>query len=330
MHTETVQTNRTTFVRLQKEYSLTIKIAVNLCTKNRPDELRRCISSLIEQHIPAGVDFYVVVVDNDPSMSAKNIVKLFKKNYNNIYYLCAPDPGIPQARNAGLNFTHKKGADWIAIIDDDESVQSDWVENYYNAACTYDVDLYFGPCFLLTVNNPPSWFSVRNKYQPKTGYPVLKKSTANVFMSAKVTSYDGFGLRFDERLRHSGGSDVEFFQIAEEHGCKSIAVQEAIAFEWMPPERLTLGYHYRRKVRLSQNKADMGKARKRNFVTVMKLVSNIITNFFQLLFLLIFSVPFIFFHFRMFRKLMIEVVNKVARIHGIVIGLMKISNDIYK
>ena len=54
------------------------------------------------------------------------------------------------------------------------------------------------------------------------------------------------GLRFDESLRFTGGSDTRFYHQVRERGLKTGWVADAVAFEVIPPERLTLSYQFAR------------------------------------------------------------------------------------
>jgi succinoglycan biosynthesis protein ExoM len=50
------------------------------------------------------------------------------------------------------------------------------------------------------------------------------------------------GLRFDEGLRYTGGSDSVFFWTARRMGIKSGWCERAVVYETVPAERLTYGY----------------------------------------------------------------------------------------
>ena len=54
------------------------------------------------------------------------------------------------------------------------------------------------------------------------------------------------GLRFDEGLGVSGGSDVQFYKEAIGHGAKTGWAPKAIVRETLPPERLSISCQYRR------------------------------------------------------------------------------------
>ena len=78
-----------------------LEIAVVICTRERPDGLKRCLESLFEQSYRP---FHVVVVDNAPASDASAaIVSAF--NDERVTYVVEPTPGLSWARNRGLQAT---------------------------------------------------------------------------------------------------------------------------------------------------------------------------------------------------------------------------------
>jgi GT2 family glycosyltransferase len=93
-------------------------ISVVVCTRNRPEELARCLRSL--QNL-SPVPQQIIVVDNAPNSDAtRQIVAQF----SGIQYVLEPRPGLSVARNTGI--CHSIG-DIIAFTDDDVLVHPDWI-----------------------------------------------------------------------------------------------------------------------------------------------------------------------------------------------------------
>jgi glycosyltransferase involved in cell wall biosynthesis len=86
-------------------------ITVAVCTRNRPESLRRCLDSL------AGLDYRsleILVVDNAPDSDVtERIVRDF---YPQFRYVCEPLAGLDRARNRAIL---EAGGDVIAFSDDD-------------------------------------------------------------------------------------------------------------------------------------------------------------------------------------------------------------------
>ena len=99
------------------ESPLTVSIAV--CTRERPQELARCLSSLAELSERAAE---VLVVDNDPQSSAtREVVERFP----GVRYFCEPKKGLSAARNTALALA---SSDIVAFVDDDAVVHPHWLE----------------------------------------------------------------------------------------------------------------------------------------------------------------------------------------------------------
>jgi GT2 family glycosyltransferase len=96
-----------------------IGVSVVVATHNRPQELQRCLDSLLATHYP---DLQIIVVDNAPSSSAT--LDLLHRHYPTVTYLREDVPGLARAHNQGLQHV---AAPVVAFTDDDVVVDRDWV-----------------------------------------------------------------------------------------------------------------------------------------------------------------------------------------------------------
>jgi GT2 family glycosyltransferase len=89
-----------------------------ICTRDRPDELRRCLNSLAAQtYSPVEV----IVVDNAPrDTRARQVAEIA-----GVKYVREDRPGLSHARNCGLRHAD---ADVIAFTDDDVILHPRWLE----------------------------------------------------------------------------------------------------------------------------------------------------------------------------------------------------------
>lgn len=93
-------------------------ISVLICTRNRPEQLERCLQSL--QSL-SPFPHEIIVIDNAPSSDATQ--QLVAK-IPEVKYVLEPRPGLSIARNTGIR--HSTG-NIIAFTDDDVIVHSDWI-----------------------------------------------------------------------------------------------------------------------------------------------------------------------------------------------------------
>jgi O-antigen biosynthesis protein len=93
--------------------------SVVVCTRNRPDALRRCLQAL---ELLAYPSFTVVVVDNAPSDNRTfEVVRQAGARY-----VTEPIPGLSRARNTGARAC---SSEVIAFIDDDAVPDPGWLEH---------------------------------------------------------------------------------------------------------------------------------------------------------------------------------------------------------
>ena len=98
-------------------------LTVAICTKDRSDNLRRCLASLL----PLQTDFEILVVDNAPSdEQTRDLVT----SLPSVSYTREPKPGLDFARNHALR---KATGELIAFLDDDVVVDRLWLKGLQTA-----------------------------------------------------------------------------------------------------------------------------------------------------------------------------------------------------
>ena len=104
-------------------------ICVCICTYKRPELLKRLLSKLEEQETEGLFDYSILIVDNDSSGSARQIVKSYARQSKiSINYYVEPDQSIALARNKAV--ANAKG-EFVAFIDDDEAPTRRWLLNLF-------------------------------------------------------------------------------------------------------------------------------------------------------------------------------------------------------
>jgi len=94
------------------------KVSVVICTRARPDSLRKCLESIVRLDPPP---HEVLVVDNAPeTKDTQNVVR----DFPTVRYLTEPHQGLSRARNAGLRAA---AGEIIAWTDDDVVVPVGWI-----------------------------------------------------------------------------------------------------------------------------------------------------------------------------------------------------------
>jgi glycosyltransferase involved in cell wall biosynthesis len=97
-------------------------ISVVVCTRDRPEQIKKCLNRLAGQRYPR---FEVVVVDNAPKSDAlRDVVDGHAGGQAEFRYCVEPCPGLSWARNAGIAAAK---SDIIAFLDDDDEPDEYWL-----------------------------------------------------------------------------------------------------------------------------------------------------------------------------------------------------------
>lgn len=107
------------------------EVTVAICTKDRPENLDRCLESLLKlqtPHEPQGSScFEILVVDNAPSdEQTKELVA----SLSTVRYVREPKPGLDFARNRAIK---EASNEILAFLDDDVVVDRKWLDGLREA-----------------------------------------------------------------------------------------------------------------------------------------------------------------------------------------------------
>lgn len=229
------------------------RIAVCVCTANRPQMLARCLTSLAAQEVRDDLALHIVVIDNEAQPNNRAIAERTPSNWQ-VHYRHEPRRGIAFARNAALHAAHQLGAEWIVMVDDDQQAERNLVDQlmhpeYENVPVLMGHNVYTYPDPL-----PPWVFEKKKVFEE--GKQRKTSGCGNVRFTIRL--YHA-GLRFDETLGDQGGEDTKFFSQAYAIGAEIRQTARAITREAAHPERLTFcGQVYRQYWQAAANAQDEG------------------------------------------------------------------------
>ena len=216
-------------------------IAVCICTYKRPQMLTRLLEKLREQETDGDFTCSVVVVDNDASRSAEQVVSDFAKTAGiAVTYCVEPRRGIALTRNKAVD---NASGDYIAFIDDDEFPSKQWLHNLLTTCTEYNVDGVLGPVKEHFEDPPPKWiikgnFFSRPTYSTGTVLDWMNARTGNVLLRTDL--FDGIAEPFRPKFR--SGEDQDFFRRMMDKGRVFIWCNEAPVYETVPPARWKRSY----------------------------------------------------------------------------------------
>lgn len=108
-----------------------MKLTVGIATWNRADLLRQTLEGLTQVRIPPGVEWEILVCDNNSTDATRATVEAeIARGRLPLRYLFAPTQGKSFALN---QIVSQAQGQWILFTDDDVIVDPDWVAQYVQA-----------------------------------------------------------------------------------------------------------------------------------------------------------------------------------------------------
>jgi succinoglycan biosynthesis protein ExoM len=230
------------------------QVSVVIPTFRRPHFLEMTIASVARQKNNVGLGYEIIVVDNSPEKSAEDTVRrAMEEHYIPIRYVSEPRQNIALARNAGIEHSD---AEFIAMIDDDEQAAPDWLDQLVATIRDFEADVVIGPTEPVFGTEIPLWLrgnmDIFDRRSDKPTGTVLHAGLSGNTLMRTATCLAN-NNRFHPELGRSGGSDTDFFmRLIRTMGRKIVWCNEACVEEFIPENRMTLGYLLRRKVRNNQ------------------------------------------------------------------------------
>ena len=225
------------------------KIAVCICTYQRPDGLRTVLQGLQRQSFDTlpKPHLQVIIADNEGSDRARAICEQSRSgSINAISYRHEPRRGISHARNTCLD-SISPHTQCVAMLDDDEIPEPQWLEALMLARQRSGADIVSGPVLPILPPDTPKWLVESGLYRRPRHMdeianlsPSPPLSTCNVLIDAHLLQRTG--IRFDPDFGLSGGEDKLFFQQLKGLGNRSVWAANAIVRETIPLSRACFGY----------------------------------------------------------------------------------------
>lgn len=226
-------------------------LTVAICTWNRCDMLRQTLEQLTQLRVPAGVEWELLVVNNNSSDATDRVIDSFKERLP-IQGLFEGKAGKSNALNLASNTA--KGQ-YIIWTDDDVLVDPDWMIAYHRAFVRWPDAVVFGgaiePWFEGT---PPEWLRT---LLPKVGNAYGVRNLGAEPMPLQPPEIMPFGanmaVRRDEQLRfmydtsvgprpnsNLRGEEIQLVARMLESGLTGWWVPDAKILHFIPAERQTV------------------------------------------------------------------------------------------
>lgn len=231
----------------------TVHVAVAIITFRRPDGVMRLLTHLQRQTRAPERPFEltIIIVDNDSETSAEVVARRFATSEAfNVRYVSEPRQGIPIARNSALDAI-PEGADFVCFIDDDEWPSERWLDALLEQQASGGAACIYGPVEPVYPAQAPTWFIKSRVFERQrfpNGASLSFAASNNVMIATEFLNRTR--LRFDERMRFTGGSDYLFFRQAIELGMSVRWADNALVYDAIPRNRMTWPWVLRRQYRI--------------------------------------------------------------------------------
>ena len=271
-----------------------VDVTIAVPTFRRPRGLERLLSALEKLDTTANVS--VLVADNDAERGEGAAVseRLRTSGYRwPLKWIVVRERGIAQTRNALVEHALAgPGADFVAMIDDDEWPQPQWLNIFLRAQAETGADVLYGAVLREFERKPGIWAA----YCPGVASTRVASGAQNIMPGAGNVLLRRASLEelpkpcFDPAFALTGGEDKDFFTRLKRRGCKFAGVDDAICTEFVPASRANLRWALQRAYRIGNS--DMRVALKYESGTIVRECIKIAGAFLLFPVLFVVSMPF--------------------------------------
>jgi GT2 family glycosyltransferase len=229
------------------------EVIVAIPTFRRPASLQRLLDALARLQTDAFVS--VLVADND--CDGREGYALCKEIASRGYRwplipIIANERGIAQARNALVDHILKySSADFVAMLDDDEWPEPDWLDAFLHVQKETHADALHGAVLREFESEPDSAAVECHGLAPmrhETGIIAMIEGSSNILLRRACFS-ELTQPCFDPAFALSGGEDRDFFERLRRQGRRFVWADEAVIHAWVPDSRSGVAWALKRAYR---------------------------------------------------------------------------------
>lgn len=216
------------------------KISYLIVTKNRADEIKRAIESLITQSIP---DWEAIIVDDHGDDKTGKVVNDFNDPRLHYFKLRESDPsGISNARNYGAPKTE---APIIAVLDSDDVCYPNRTKVTLDAfAASPDADIFYAN---IDVYEEETGI-LRDRKTPFIEYSLERLKQGNFITHSTIAAKREIFLKFSYNPHYKIAEDYEFYT-------RVAAANKKFIFS---PEKVVKYYVHAGNISMGEKRAELG------------------------------------------------------------------------
>ena len=241
------------------------KLSIIVATYNRSQSLLRTLRSVVAQSAPAE-QWELVVVNNNSTDNTAAVFAQFAAEHSefNLRMVDEPKQGLSNARNCGIMASEGQ---YVAIVDDDESLEDSFAESYIAFFDAFPTAMAAGGAVKAEYDNlRPRWMS--RFTEQMIANPIDLDIAVTIFPSHRVPAggnmafrrevFDRVGM-FNPRLGRNGqslvgGEENDLFARLRREGELLYFVPNAAIYHHIPDSKLTDDYFDRLSYNVGRSK----------------------------------------------------------------------------
>ena len=179
-----------------------ILLSIIIPVYNVESYLERCLDSLLKQEIN---QTEILLIDDGSADNSSRICDIYAGNYNFVKVIHKRNGGLVSARNAGLD---EAEGEWIAFIDSDDSVSSDYISTVRSLIYKETDAAIFSYDFINDLSSAREISEIKiDEYEGGTAECVRKAETKGVFHYVWNKLYKKQIIERDVPLRFARNSE---------------------------------------------------------------------------------------------------------------------------
>ena len=242
------------------------KLSLIIATYNRSQSLLRTLGSVVSQSAPAEVWECVVVNNNSTDSTAEDFARFASEHQGfNLRMVTEHKQGLSNARNCGIAASVGQ---YIAIIDDDETLEEGYIESYIEFFDSFPTAMAAGGAVRAVFESGrPRWMShytermIANTLDLDIAVTLFPKNRvpAGGNMAFRREIFDSVGV-FNPQLGRNGqslmgGEENDLFARLRAEAYPLYFVPNAAIYHYIPAEKTTEDYFDRLCYNIGRSKA---------------------------------------------------------------------------
>lgn len=231
-------------------------VSVIIATCNRATSLVKTLQSLAEMDLPPGLEWELIVVDNNSTDGTREVIKRFASSSAlNVQYMFEPTQGQSRALNTGIRAAR---GEVVAFTDDDVKVEAGWLRQLWQAFERHECVGVGGRIVADWSIRKPAWLQENGPYRMMAAIVQFDLGEERCDLDTRTAPFganlalrrcalDTHGLFREDLGPGAGGlaagADTDLCRRIMSRGGKFVYIPQAVVFHPVEAHRATRSYY---------------------------------------------------------------------------------------